>query len=89
MVFAAPPIGSQTIIINGTEFDAVFLAVRNMEPAAFAGLPSLNIPIGLTQDEGLPVGLLIDGPAGEDRRILAIGKAIEQITPEVPAPKTD
>ena len=89
VVFAAPPIGSQTIIINGTEFDAVFLAIRNMEPAAFAGLPSLNIPIGLTQDEGLPVGLLIDGPAGEDRRILAIGKAIEQIIPEVPAPKPD
>jgi Asp-tRNA(Asn)/Glu-tRNA(Gln) amidotransferase A subunit family amidase len=89
VAFAAPPIGTQTIIINGTEFNAVSLAIRNMEPAAFAGLPSLSIPVGMTQDEGLPVGLLIDGPVGEDRRILAIGKAIEQIIPEVPAPKLD
>lgn len=89
VVFAAPPIGTQTIIINGTEFDAVSLAIRNMEPAAFAGLPSLSIPVGMTHDKGLPVGLLIDGPVGEDRRILAIGKAIEEIIPEVAPPKLD
>lgn len=87
VIFPAPPIGEQTVIINGETYDAVNWGVRNVEPAAFAGLPSLTIPVGLTGTEQLPVGLLIDGPAGEDRRILAIGKAIEEALPRMPPPE--
>ncbi|MGF1626909.1 MAG: amidase family protein, partial [Alphaproteobacteria bacterium] len=46
--------------------------------AAVAGLPSLSIPAGLDAG-GLPVGLLLDGPAGGDRRLLAVGAAVERV----------
>jgi mandelamide amidase len=35
---------------------------------------------------GLPVGLELDGPLGEDRRLLAIGVAFEQLLGALPAP---
>lgn len=89
VVYPALPIGQQTVILDGEEQDAVNWAVRNTEPAAFAGLPSLSIPIGLTETEQLPVGLMIDGPEGEDRRVLAIGKAFEEIIPQIPPPSLD
>jgi mandelamide amidase len=51
-----------------------------------AGIPSLVIPAGLTED-GLPVGLSFDGPPGSDRRLLAIGRAFERARGEFPRPK--
>jgi mandelamide amidase len=35
----------------------------------------------------LPVGVEIDGPAGSDRRLLAIGLQMEKILGSVPSPK--
>ena len=89
VVIAAIPIGAQTVFLGGQERDALPWLVASVEPAAFAGLPSLTLPVGLTQDEKLPVGLLIDGPAGEDRKVLAIGEAIERIIPSIPPPQID
>lgn len=89
VVFPAPPIGEHSVNIDGEPYDALNWSVRNVEPASFAGLPSLTIPIGLTETEQLPVGLLIDGPAGEDRRVLAIGKAIEKALPQMTPPDID
>jgi mandelamide amidase len=89
VIFPAPPIGEQTVIIDGEPYEALNWGIRNVEPAAFAGLPSLSIPVGLTETEQLPVGLLIDGPAGEDRRVLAIGKAFERALPGTPPPELD
>jgi mandelamide amidase len=37
--------------------------------------------------EGLPLGVEIDGPAGSDRHLLAIGLELERILGAVPAPK--
>jgi Asp-tRNA(Asn)/Glu-tRNA(Gln) amidotransferase A subunit family amidase len=52
--------------------------LRNTDPSANAGLPSLSLPAGLTAD-GLPVGIELDGALGSDRRLLAIGSACEQV----------
>ena len=52
------------------------MTVVRTGPAGNAGIPGLSIAAGLTQ-EGLPVGVEIDGPADSDRRLLAIGLAIE------------
>ncbi len=58
--------------------------IRNTDPGSNAGLPGLSLPLGLVS--GLPVGLALDGPAGSDRRLLAIGAAIEAVLPPMPAP---
>ena len=55
------------------------LLIQNTEPAASAGLASIQLPIGLGKRSGLPVGMELDGPAGSDRRLLAIGLAIENV----------
>jgi len=63
--------------------DIVYL--RNIEPASHAGIPSINVPAGMTTD-GLPVGLLFDGPKGREQQLLNIAAAFERAAPAVPPP---
>ena len=51
--------------------------VRNTNPGSNAGLPGISLPAGYA--DGLPVGLELDGPAGADRRLLAIALALESL----------
>jgi Asp-tRNA(Asn)/Glu-tRNA(Gln) amidotransferase A subunit family amidase len=53
--------------------------IQNTEPSASAGIPSIQLPIGLGSSTGLPVGVELDGPQGSDRRLLAIGQILESI----------
>lgn len=53
--------------------------IQNTESSASAGIPSIQIPVGLGNSTGLPVGMELDGPAGSDRRLLAIGQLLESI----------
>jgi len=62
------------------------LLIQNTEPAASAGLASIQLPIGLGVRTGLPVGLELDGPAMSDRRLLAIGIALESLLGRLPPP---
>lgn len=50
--------------------------IRNTDPASNAGTPGISVPAG-TSAAGLPIGVELDGPAGSDRRLLAIAAAIE------------
>ena len=50
--------------------------IRNTDPASNVGIPGISIPAGISS-EGLPIGVELDGPAGSDRRLLAIAAAIE------------
>ncbi len=61
------------------------LFIQNTDPGSNAGIPGLSIPAALGAS-GLPVGVEIDGPAGSDRRLLAIGLAIESALGPLPAP---
>ena len=58
---------------------------RNITPGSTLGLPGLVLPCGLTAG-GLPVAIELDGPAGGDRRLLAIGMAVEMVLGLLPAP---
>lgn len=53
--------------------------IQNTDPGSNAGLPGVQIPIGLGATSKLPVGLELDGPAGSDRRLVAIGLALEPV----------
>ena len=83
---AASPIGQDTEVdINGKLTNFEIAAGRNISPGSTAGLPGLVIPADLDSD-GLPVSIEIDGPAGSDRDILAIGLAIENLLGHLPPP---
>lgn len=84
----ATPIGQATTVrIAGVETPFSTAISRNISPGSTAGLPGLVLPAGLTRTMRLPVGLELDGPAGADRDILALGLAIEAALPAMPAPK--
>jgi len=60
--------GSSQVSINGGEPIGEMVAfLRNTDPASVAGIPGLSLPAGMKQ-EGLPVGIELDGPTGSDRR---------------------
>ena len=50
------------------------------------GVPGIQIPIALGASSNLPVGLELDGPAGSDRRLLAIGMSMDKIFGRLPPP---
>jgi mandelamide amidase len=82
----AAPIGDdETTKLNGKDVPTFPTFIQNTDPGSNAGVPGLSVPIGRTQ-AGLPLGLEIDGPAGSDRRLLAIGLALENLFGRLPAP---
>ena len=83
----APLIGEdETVMINGVGVPFQTAIARNISPGSTAGLPGLILPTGLTRDTRLPVALELDGPAGEDRRLLGVALAIRALLPPMPAP---
>jgi indoleacetamide hydrolase len=82
----ARPIGQdQTVDLNGQQVPTFLSFIRNSDPSSNAGIPSLSIPIGLSPT-GLPVGAMIEAPAGTDRRLLAIAQSIEKVCGPLPPP---
>ena len=92
LIFPTTPLPAQPIkgsdekvMLNGKEVPTFFTFIRNTDPGSNAGIPGLSVPMGLTKDK-LPVGLELDGPAGSDRKLLAIGMAVEEVLGKLPAP---
>lgn len=83
----APPqhMANENITVGGLSMDIFSALVANTTLTTNAGLPALTIPAGLTRG-GLPVGIEIDGRAGDDALILAIGCVIEQLIDPLPRP---
>ena len=48
-------------------------------PANLAGLPGISVPVGVTQEDGLPVGLQVLAPALADDRLYRVGAAAEAL----------
>jgi mandelamide amidase len=63
-------------MLNGELVPTFLTYIRNTDPSSNAGIPGLSLPLPVA-DGALPVGLELDGPAGSDRHLLAIGVAIE------------
>lgn len=78
--------GSGKISIAGSPpVDTFATLIRNTDPGSTSGVPGITLAAGLTQD-GLPVGLGLDGPIGSDRTLLGIGLSIEVLLGDIPAP---
>lgn len=60
------------------------LFIQNTDPGSNAGVPGIQVPIALGASSKLPVGLELDGPAGSDRRLLAIGMALDGVFGRLP-----
>jgi indoleacetamide hydrolase len=61
---------------DGKTYPTFMTVIRNTSLASIVGSPSLSLPAGRDKD-GLPVGLQIECPIGDDRRLLAIGRHLE------------
>ncbi|MEU6192174.1 indoleacetamide hydrolase [Streptomyces sp. NPDC047061] len=82
-----PVNGSGTMSVDGgPQVDTFTTSIRNTAPGSCVGMPGLVVPGGMAKS-GLPVGLSLEGPVGSDRRLLAIGMALEKILGPAPAPR--
>ena len=72
---------------KASSLENFLLLIQNTDPGSNAGVPGIQLPMGLGASTRLPVGLELDGPAGSDRRLVAIGIAIEDLLGRLPAPR--
>jgi indoleacetamide hydrolase len=85
---APPLIGEdEEMTIGGKKVSFETAVARNIAPGSTAGLPGLVLPAGLTSN-GLPIAVELDGPAGADRAMLALGLSVERALGRVAGPKT-
>ena len=79
---ARPIAGSRDCIdLNGRRAPTFLTYIRNTDPGSNAGIPGISLPAPV--DAGaMPVGIELDGPEYSDRRLLAIGIAIERLLAE-------
>jgi indoleacetamide hydrolase len=76
---AARPVGhDETVLVDGRPMPTLEAYLRNTDPSAVAGLPSISVPAGRTAT-GLPVGLSFEGPAGSDATLLGLANAFERL----------
>lgn len=78
----------ETVQMDGRRWPTFDTYVRHCGPASILGLPSVSLPAGCVaeQEDQLPVGLMLDGPQGSDRRLLAIAAALQPWLPPTPEP---
>lgn len=51
-------------------------------PANLAGIPGMSLPVGLADEDGLPVGIQFLAPARADHRLYNVGGALESLLEE-------
>jgi mandelamide amidase len=85
----APRIAEEVSMMHlGAKVSTLLISIRNTDPGSNAGIPAISLPAGLGND-GMPIGVELDGPSGSDRRLLAIAEAVERILPVTPAPQPE
>lgn len=86
LIFPTTPAVAQLQRPEASAIEIFGLFIQNSDPGSNAGLPGLTLPAGVGPS-GMPVGIEINGPAGSDRNLLAIGLAMEQVLGFVPLVK--
>lgn len=75
----------ETVELGGETVPTFPTFIHNTDPGSIAGIPGISIPAGLSEN-GLPIGIALDGPAGSDRRLLAVARALEADLPSAIRP---
>ncbi|HEV2520777.1 MAG TPA: amidase [Candidatus Acidoferrales bacterium] len=73
----APPIGAESVQIDGEPIGLRPALVGSCRPGNLTGLPAISVPCGFTR-EGLPVGLQFIGRAFDEVTLLRIAFSYEQ-----------
>ena len=84
LVFPTVPHVAPAAAPEASSLETFLLFIQNTDPGSNAGIPGVQLPMGLGTSSRLPVGLELDGPAGSDRRLVAIGMALERVLGRVP-----
>lgn len=84
LVFPTVPQTARPATPDVSSVENFLLFIQNTDPGSNAGLPGLQVPIGWGAKSRLPVGLELDGPPGSDRRLIAIGLALERVFGRLP-----
>ncbi|GLG01058.1 amidohydrolase [Alicyclobacillus hesperidum subsp. aegles] len=71
----APPLGAETVTVRGKSEAVRPLLTRFTNPWNLSGLPAISIPAGNV--DGLPMGLQIIGPRGQDAKLVHMAHIIE------------
>jgi indoleacetamide hydrolase len=79
LIFPAVPQVAEEASPESSSLEIFTRFIRNADPGSVAGLPGLVVAAGLGPETGLPVGIELDGPAGSDRQLIALGLAIEEL----------
>lgn len=87
LVFPTVPRTALPADAQASSLENFLLLIQNTDPGSNAGVPGIQLPMGLGATTRLPVGLELDGPAQSDRRLLGIGMAIEDLLGRLPAPR--
>ena len=75
----------QKILIKGKWLEEHASIAYNLTIAPALGVPALSLPCGMNQ--GLPVGLSLQGVAGDDAKLLGLGISVEKVFGSIPPPK--
>jgi indoleacetamide hydrolase len=86
LVFPTTPKVAALANPESSSFETFMATIQNTDPGSNAGIPGLQVPIALGATSKLPIGMELDGPAGSDRRLIAIGLALEATLGRLPAP---
>ncbi|HEY1225826.1 MAG TPA: indoleacetamide hydrolase [Ramlibacter sp.] len=87
LVFPTVPRTAPAATPESSSLENFMLLIQNTDPGSNAGVPGIQLPMGLGASTHLPVGLELDGPAGSDRRLVGIGLALEQLLGRLPPPR--
>jgi len=82
----APRIGEESTIINGSPYPTRSLLLRLNRPANLAGVPSITVPCGLTQ-QGLPIGVQFMTGWTDEPLLLEIAYVFERECPLTARPE--
>jgi mandelamide amidase len=86
LVFPTTPKVAMAATPDASSVENFVLYIQNTDPGSNAGIPGLQLPMGMGTQVKVPVGLELDGPTGSDRRLVAIGMAVEAVLGRLAAP---
>jgi indoleacetamide hydrolase len=87
LVFPTVPRVALPATPESSSLENFMLFIQNTDPGSNAGVPGVQLPMGVGATSRLPIGMELDGPAGSDRRLIAIGMAIEGVLGRLAPPR--